>query len=143
MNRLAATLGIVTVGAGLSLCDFCETDSLSDRGASHALFSVADARTPAGWGYLARENTSTVSVLPAPATKTVALKVKGMTCGGCVLGVRKVLTRLPGVSKADVSYEKSRAVVTYDSAKVTPAQMIAAIKTLGYLATIETAPRGI
>ena len=140
MNRLAAILGIVTVGAGLSLCDLCDTDRLSDGGTAPALVSVADARTPAGSGYLARQNTSTVSVLPASATKTVAFKVKGMTCGGCVLGVRKVLTRLPGVSKADVSYEKSRAVVTYDSDKVTPAKMIAAIKTLGYSATIEAAP---
>ncbi len=59
-----------------------------------------------------------------------------MTCGGCVIGVRTVLTRLDGVSKADVSYEDQRAVVTYDPAKVTIQQMIAAIGTLGYKATV-------
>jgi copper chaperone len=68
----------------------------------------------------------------------VVLKINGMTCGGCVFGVRKVLSRLPGVSKTDVSYEKSRAVITYDPARVTTSQMIAAIKTLGYSAMIET-----
>ena len=46
-----------------------------------------------------------------------------------------VLKRLPGVTKADVSYEKGTAVVKYDPAKVTVAQMVAAIKTLGYTAT--------
>ena len=67
--------------------------------------------------------------------ETIDMSVKGMTCGGCVLGTRKVLTRLPGVSKADVSYEKGTAVVTYDPRKVTVEQMVAAIKTLGYTAT--------
>ncbi len=71
----------------------------------------------------------------AVKTETVTLKVAGMTCGGCVYGVRKVLTRLPGVSKADVSYERSRAVITYNPAAVTVGKMIAAIKTLGYIAT--------
>ncbi|ODT04563.1 MAG: hypothetical protein ABS52_04660 [Gemmatimonadetes bacterium SCN 70-22] len=73
---------------------------------------------------------------PASASRTVTLAVKGMTCAGCVLGTQKVLTRLPGVAKADVSYEKGTAVVTYDPAKVTVEQMIAAIKTLGYTASI-------
>ncbi len=50
--------------------------------------------------------------------------------------MRKVLTRLTGVSKADVSYERSRAVVTYDPEVVTVQQMVAAIKTLGYTATV-------
>lgn len=62
-----------------------------------------------------------------------------MTCGGCVLGVRKVLTRLPGVTTADVSYEGQRAKVSYDPTKVTVAQMVAAIKTLGYTATVVAA----
>ncbi|MDO8502123.1 MAG: heavy metal-associated domain-containing protein [Gemmatimonadaceae bacterium] len=73
----------------------------------------------------------------------MTFKIQGMTCGGCVFGVRKVLRRLPGVSKAVVTYEESRAVVTYDPAMVTIAQMAAAIKTLGYNATVvaSTAPK--
>jgi len=63
-----------------------------------------------------------------------------MTCGGCVFGVRKVLTRLKGVSRAEVTYEDSRAVVTYDPAAVTVAQVAAAIKTLGYTATVIAPP---
>jgi len=86
--------------------------------------------------YAAVEGRMGSDVVPAPRTKTVTFNIEGMTCGGCVLGVRKVLTRLPGVSKADVTYEESRAVVTYDPAAVTLAQMTAAIKTLGYKATV-------
>ena len=70
----------------------------------------------------------------------VTLHVEGMTCGGCTIATRKVLTRLPGVARADVSYEQKQAVVTYDPAKVTPAQMIAAVKTLNYTATLVAGP---
>jgi mercuric transport protein len=68
--------------------------------------------------------------------KTVTFRVQGMTCGGCTIATRTVLERLEGVKKAEVSYEKSRAVVTYDPTKVSVSQMIAAVKTLGYTATV-------
>lgn len=77
-----------------------------------------------------------ISTASVALPKTVTLRVDGMTCGGCVVGVRKVLTRLEGVTKAEVSYEDSRAVVTFDSDKVTVDQMIAAINKLGYKATV-------
>lgn len=124
MNKIAATLGVLVISGGLSICELCDTNNASQLVDGYQLVSVAGAQS--------------LSLPRAPATKSVVLKIKGMTCGGCVLGVRKVLTRLSGVSKADVSYEKSRAVVTYDPARVTTSQMIAAIKTLGYSATIET-----
>lgn len=52
--------------------------------------------------------------------------------------VRRVLTRLAGVSRVDVTYEPSRAVVAYDPSVVTVAQLVAAIETLGYTATAIT-----
>ena len=124
MNKLAATLGVLTVGGGLSICELCDTGAISQRSGTHALITVAERIA------------GNAASVPLPATKSVTFRIQGMTCGGCVFGVRKVLSRLPGVSKADVSYEKSRAVVTYDPALVTTAQMIAAIRTLGYSATI-------
>jgi copper chaperone CopZ len=66
----------------------------------------------------------------------VTLQVEGMTCGGCTLATRKLLTRLEGVEKAVVTYEPPRAVVTFHPRKVTVPQIIAAIKTLGYRATV-------
>lgn len=135
MNQLAATLGIFVVGGGLSICDLCDTGGISQRNASHALIAAADAKAPDSRDVVGR-TAGGRALVPRPATKTVTLKIQGMTCGGCVFGVRKVLSCLSGVSKAEVSYEKSRAVVTYDPAVVTIAQMIAAIKTLGYSASV-------
>lgn len=138
MNKTLATFGLLGVAGALSLCDLCgpEAAAASTTGAlPGGLVSVAYAAPVPGPSLPARPQASTQAPAQATALKTVTLAVKGMTCGGCVLGTRKVLTRLPGVSKADVSYEKGTAVVTYDPRKVTVEQMIAAIKTLGYTAT--------
>lgn len=142
MNKTLATFGLLGVAGALSLCNLCGPGAAaaSTTGALPAgLVSVAYAAPVPGPSLQARRQASTQAPAQAPAQvtapKTVTLAVKGMTCGGCVLGTRKVLTRLPGVSKADVSYEKGTAVVTYDPRKVTVEQMIAAIKTLGYIAT--------
>ena len=68
--------------------------------------------------------------------KYVTLRIEGMTCGGCAIATRKVLARLPGVTKVEVSYEQERAIVRFNPAKVTVDQMIAAVRTLGYTATL-------
>ncbi len=136
MNKILA-VGILAVGGGLSLCDLCGvgSSSLARATSGPALFSVAQAATPR-YGVDIGSPTESKTVTPTVTMKTVTFKVDGMTCGGCVYGVRKVLTRLPGVSRADVTYEQGRAVVTYDPAVVTVAKMIAAISTLGYAATV-------
>ena len=95
-----------------------------------------ESATPVA-GVSARQN----ALPPRPEPRTDTLRIEGMTCGGCVLGTRKVLTRLDGVTSADVSYERAWAIVTYDPRKVTVEQMIAAIRTLGYRATPMAPPR--
>jgi mercuric ion binding protein len=50
-------------------------------------------------------------------SRTVTLGVPGMTCSLCPITVKKALTKVPGVAKAEVSYESKQAVVTYDDAK--------------------------
>jgi copper chaperone CopZ len=134
MNKILATVGVLVVGGGLSLCDLC--GGPRTLGASAQFVGVANAATMPKGGYANVERGPGSSAVPATKTKTVIFKIQGMTCGGCVFGVRKVLTRLPGVSKADVTYEDSRAVVTYDPTAVTVEQMTAAIQTLGYKATV-------
>ncbi len=64
--------------------------------------------------------------------ETMVLKVKGMSCGGCVKSVTNVLQGLPGVAKAEVSLEKGEAVVDYDAGKVGREQMAAAIADAGF-----------
>ena len=85
---------------------------------------------------VAAADAAPVAASTAMVLDTVTLRIEGMTCGGCTLAARKVLERLDGVTSADVSYEKKQAVVTFDPAKVTVAQMIAAVATLKYTATV-------
>ncbi|GAC1432909.1 MAG: hypothetical protein NVS1B11_00030 [Terriglobales bacterium] len=51
------------------------------------------------------------------ASKTVTLKVPGMTCPTCPITVKKALNKIDGVSKVEVRYEKKQALVTFDDAK--------------------------
>ena len=55
--------------------------------------------------------------------QNVTLKIDGMTCGGCVKSVTRVLRELDGVAQADVSLEKAQAVVSFDENKVQPAAL--------------------
>ena len=51
------------------------------------------------------------------APQTVTLDVPGMTCAACPITVKKAISKVDGVSKVDVSYEKRQAIVTFDDAK--------------------------
>ncbi|MDR1854713.1 MAG: heavy-metal-associated domain-containing protein [Azoarcus sp.] len=62
----------------------------------------------------------------------ITLKIEGMSCGGCVRNVTKVLEALPGVSAAQVSLEAGSATVQYDPAKVDVAAMRAAVEGAGF-----------
>ena len=44
--------------------------------------------------------------------KSITLHVTGMTCGGCVKSVTRVLEELNGVEKAVVTLDDGKAVVT-------------------------------
>jgi copper chaperone CopZ len=126
MTKTLGMLGILVAASALSIY------GLYVPGETPARRSTAFAEVAAA----AAVRTAPTPPAAVPATTTiVTLRIAGMTCGGCVIGTRTVLARLPGVKQADVSYEKGTAVVTYDPAKVTIAQMIAAIKTLNYTAT--------
>jgi copper chaperone len=60
------------------------------------------------------------------------LKIRGMTCGGCVASVQRVLKALDGVESADVSLASNEAKVEYDAGRVQPADLEAAIEDAGY-----------
>lgn len=70
------------------------------------------------------------------AAVTSLFHVEGMTCGGCELAVKTAVKKLDGVAKADASHRDKQATVTYDSEKVTPAQIVVAIEKLGYEAEL-------
>ena len=64
--------------------------------------------------------------------QTFKFDVTGMTCGGCTGSVQRALSKLDGVSHADVSLRPGIATVVTDPARVTAAQIESAITGLGY-----------
>ncbi len=66
------------------------------------------------------------------AEKTVTLAVENMYCPSCPYIVKKSLTAVPGVLKAEVSLEKKTAIVTYDDEKTTIEAMTNATFDAGY-----------
>ena len=64
--------------------------------------------------------------------QTLSFDVSGMTCGGCTGSVQRTLSKLDGVSHAEVTLRPGVATVLADPARVTSAQIESAITGLGY-----------
>jgi len=63
---------------------------------------------------------------------TVNFHVNGMTCTGCEKTITMGVKSIDGVKEVKASYMDSLAVVSFDSAKVTPALISQKISDLGY-----------
>jgi mercuric ion binding protein len=66
------------------------------------------------------------------ATRQVTLTVPTMDCATCPVTIRVALLKVPGVSKAVVSYKHRTAVVTFDDAKTDVAALTRATDGAGY-----------
>jgi copper chaperone len=55
-----------------------------------------------------------------------------MSCGHCVMRVKKAIEGVQGVKKADVSLENKQAVVEFDEGKTDVEKIKSAIKETGY-----------
>jgi Cu+-exporting ATPase len=66
------------------------------------------------------------------AERTLNLSVRGMTCGNCARSVECKLASMPGVTKASVDLQTSRATVEYDGDLVKPDVLVNAVRQLGY-----------
>ncbi len=64
--------------------------------------------------------------------ETLDIKVGGMTCGGCVKSVTRVLSALPGVEKAEVDLARATATVRFDPAQLNREKIVTAIENAGY-----------
>lgn len=58
-----------------------------------------------------------------------------------MISVKRSLTRIDGVSKAEVRLEKREAVVTFDDAKTTVETLLKATQDAGYPSTIKKGPK--
>lgn len=66
--------------------------------------------------------------------QTLNFDVSGMTCGGCTGSVQRTLSKIDGVSHAEVTLNPGVALVVVDPERVTSARIAAAITGLGYQA---------
>ena len=64
--------------------------------------------------------------------QTEVIKIKGMTCMGCVNNVKSVLEKIPGVDSADVSLEQKQVTIQYDAAATQSSQLKDAIAGAGF-----------
>ncbi|WP_121628983.1 heavy metal translocating P-type ATPase [Tropicibacter alexandrii] len=75
-------------------------------------------------------------------TASVTLNVESMSCASCVGRVDMALGAVPGVLDVNVNLASETATVTYAEGAVTPAQLMAASKAMGYPATVAEAAGG-
>ena len=81
---------------------------------------------------------SSLAAAPAlAATKTVTLSVPGMTCAACPFTVKAALSKVEGVSKTDVIFDKREATVSFDDAKTSVQALMKATTNAGYPSTLK------
>ncbi len=66
------------------------------------------------------------------ALEKLQVKIGGMACSFCVETIKKGLGRTEGVSEVNVSLAHEEALINYDPAQVTPAQLTDMLRSLGY-----------
>ena len=66
----------------------------------------------------------------------VVIPVEGMSCATCEIPVRHALRRIDGVKSTHVSAATKSATVDYEAAKTNPEQLVAAINSTGYRASL-------
>ena len=75
------------------------------------------------------------AVLASPsvaAIQTVTLLVPGMSCAACPFTVGQALKKVKGVSKAEVSFEKRLALVSFDDTQTSIQALTKATADAGY-----------
>ena len=77
----------------------------------------------------------------AEARERVELALDGMTCASCAARIQRKLNKLDGVD-AGVNYATETAAVSYDPARVSPADLILAVESAGYGATLTEDAQG-
>src|SRR5713226_7894643 len=65
-------------------------------------------------------------------SQKLQLKLGGMACSFCVASITKAVGRLEGVRAVNVSLAHEEALIEYDAAKVSPAQLKQTLLDLGY-----------
>lgn len=98
--------------------------------ASTLLFSCKDTASKAVAG--TEETNTKKEVAVAAKPETASFKIEGMTCAmGCAKTIESKLSKLDGVQKATVDYDKKEATVEYDAAVLTPEKLTKTVEATG------------
>ncbi|WP_162127031.1 heavy-metal-associated domain-containing protein [Flavobacterium phycosphaerae] len=80
----------------------------------------------------ATEKKQTVAVKP----ETASFKIDGMTCAiGCAKTIEEKLSKMDGVQKATVDFDKKEATINFDASVLTPEKLVQAVESTGDGAT--------
>ena len=66
----------------------------------------------------------------------VTLNLPTMNCAMCPITVKKALSKVKGVTKAEVSFEHKQAVVTFEDTQTSAGKLIEATTNAGYPSTL-------
>lgn len=118
----------------------CEHQAISGRGSNLLTLIVASVivLTFAGlniWSYAFAGSPPATPVASANLQRVV-IPVEGMSCVTCEIAVRNALKRVNGVASAHVSVATKNATIDYDPTKTNPDQLVAAINSTGYRASL-------
>jgi mercuric ion transport protein len=100
---------------------------------STAVVVIAAAFPSLSSAILRTAQTNSVTVADGNSA-VLKVKIPSMDCAACALNIQTVLKKQPGVQQALVSFDTKEAVVQYDSAKLSPEKIIAAIDQTGFKA---------
>ena len=71
-------------------------------------------------------------VAVAVKPETASFKIDGMTCAmGCAKTIESKLSKMNGVQKATVDFDKKQATVEFDAAVITPENLSKTVETIG------------
>jgi copper chaperone CopZ len=119
----------------------CEHRAMNSRGLSLLTLLIASAIV-LGFSalnissYVFAETPPAPKALGAASLQRVVIPVDGMSCATCEIAVRRALNRIDGVKSAHVSVATKTAAVDYEPAKTNPEQLVAAINSMGYRASL-------
>jgi mercuric ion binding protein len=71
------------------------------------------------------------------ATQTVTLSVPDMSCPACPITVKKALSKVEGVGKINVNFEKREATVVFDDTKTGISKLTQATEMAGYPSSLK------
>jgi copper chaperone CopZ len=94
-----------------------------------------------GAGFLLRQDPRRGPSAP-PVLTRAEINIQGMDCLMCAAGLQNKLRALPGVRRAEVSYQERRAVIEFDPARISQERLAQAIEGDGFeVALPGAAPR--